>query len=208
MTLPTLLLAGGIGGLVLLVGAFALARSQLGFRRAQFIRRYVFPASVLEGLRQAYPHLDEKDAFLVARALRMFFLVHLRAGKEMIGMPSKAVDALWHAFILDTRAYHAFCRHAFGAYFHHIPADDMAPGAASEQGLWRTWRFACLEENIRPDRASRLPLLFAIDEKLRIPDGHSFSTARFTGRRRAAAGGSCGGGGYSCGGDGGGCGGS
>jgi len=37
-----------------------------------------------------------------------------------------------------------------------------------------TLRLAFLEENINPNKPTRLPLLFAIDEKLGIPDGHYY----------------------------------
>lgn len=203
LTLPILVLAGAVGvGL----SAIVFLRLQRRYRREHFIRAYVFPRAVLDGLKEAYPHLDEKDVFLAARALRMFFLVHLRAQGRTVGMPSKAVDALWHAFILDTRAYQAFCRHAFGGFFHHLPAARMDGGRRAEEALYRTWRLACLEENIRPAAPTRLPLLFAIDEKLQIPDGQRFSAASFVKRGRDQGGSGCGG--SSCSGDGGsGCGG-
>lgn len=183
--------------------ALALARAQLRYRRERFIRTSVLPRAVLDELAKAYPHLEEKDLFLVARALRMFFLLQLRAGGRMLFMPSKAVDALWHAFILDTRAYHAFCRHAFGRYFHHVPSGRMAADIQREPAVWRTWALACREENIPPAPPTRLPLLFAIDEKLRIPDGSHYSLAQFA-MRRSTGGGGCGGSGCGGSGDGGG----
>jgi hypothetical protein len=173
------------------------------YRREHYIRTYVFPRAVLDSLQETWPHLQDKDVYLVARALRQFFLVHLRAKGKLVGMPSKAADALWHAFILDTHAYHSFCNHAFGRYFHHVPAARMDPGLAADEGMRRTWFLACLEENIRPRAASRLPLLFAVDVKLAIPGAISFAPLS-PGRDGGA---SCGGG-SSCGGDGGGgCGG-
>ena len=115
-----------IAGFVVL-GAFTLTlqRSARRYKRERYIRNYVFSKGVLQALSKAYPNVAEKDTFLVARALRAFFLVHARAGGSTIGMPSKVVDALWHEFILDTRAYHDFCSQAFGAYFHHLPAARM-----------------------------------------------------------------------------------
>lgn len=179
------------------LSALVFAFLQIGYRREHSIRTYVFPRTVLDSLRETWPHLQEKDEFLVARALRQFFLVHLRARGKPVGMPSKAVDALWHAFILDTRAYHDFCRHAFGRYFHHVPAARMRTAIGADEGMRRTWYLACLEENIPPKAATRLPLLFAIDEKLRIPDAHTFVLTREGVRPEGS---SCGG--YSCGGSG------
>jgi hypothetical protein len=33
--------------------------------------------------------------------------------------PLKHLDAMWHVFILHTRAYHEFCQQYFADYFHH-----------------------------------------------------------------------------------------
>lgn len=209
-SLTLLLGALALVALVALLVAAQLARKQLRFRREHFIRASVLPRGVLDELAKTYPHLEERDLFLVGRALRTFFLLQLRAGGRTLFMPSKAVDALWHAFILDTRAYHAFCRQAFGRYFHHVPSGRMAADIQREPAVWRTWSLACREENIPPVPPTRLPLLFAIDEKLRIPEGCSYSLAQFALRRPADGGGGvasgCGGGGD--GGCGGGCGGS
>jgi hypothetical protein len=46
----------------------------------------------------------------------------------------------------------------------------------ANQGLRRVWWYACAEENINPRKPTRLPLLFAIDAKLNIPDGFRYST--------------------------------
>lgn len=201
-----MLLLGGLALAALLVAA-VLASRQLRYRREHFIRTSVLPRGVLDELAKTYPHLEERDLFLVGRALRSFFLLQLRAGGRTLFMPSKAVDALWHAFILDTRAYHAFCRQAFGRYFHHVPSGRMAADIRREPAVWRTWSLACREENIRPAPPTRLPLLFAIDEKLHIPEGCRYSLAQFALPRSAEGGGAtgCGSGDGGCGG---GCGGS
>jgi hypothetical protein len=152
--------------------------------REKFIRTYVFSRTLLEAPLKMYPFLEKRDLFLVARALRSYFLLHARA-QSVIGMPSRIVDVLWHEFILDTRAYHAFCRQAFGTYFHHLPASKATAADSSDAAMRTTWRLACLEENIDPRAATRLPLLFAIDEKLKIPDGNRY---RLTQAGDAAAG--------------------
>lgn len=36
--------------------------------------------------------------------------------------PTRKVDALWHAFILNTEAYHDFCMKVYGEMLHHVPA--------------------------------------------------------------------------------------
>lgn len=144
-------------------------------KHEHFIRTYVFPRRLFDELRTQYPGLDEDAQILITRALRMFFLAHLSAGEQVIGMPSKAADALWHEFILDTKAYTQFCQAAFGGYFHHIPATSMQKGISTHVALQRTWRLACLEENINPEVATRLPLLFTLDAKTAFPYGKTLS---------------------------------
>ena len=176
MSIAPQLLFALIAGL--LIGAAFMFRYYRMLRREQTIRSHVFPRTLLIGLRKVHPTLTEKDEFLVARALRSFFLIHVRTAPAGIGMPSRVVDDLWHEFILDTREYSAFCKQAFGAYFHHIPAAKMTPGISRDAGMRRTWRYACLEENINPRQPTRLPLLFAIDQKLSIAEGNIYSLER------------------------------
>lgn len=142
--------------------------------REKYIRRYTFSSDMFSRIRAQYPALEEKDLYLVARALRQYFLIYLRAGKKSIGMPSKVVDIMWHEFILDTRKYTVFCKKAFGGYFHHIPASKFQKGIAIANSMKLTLKLAFLEENINPANPTRLPLLFAIDEKLKIPNGNIY----------------------------------
>lgn len=142
--------------------------------RADYIRCYMFPKGLLEKLHQRRPELSLKDQQLVARALRQFFLVYLKSGYKQVSMPSQVVDDLWHEFILYTKNYDAFCRKAFGRYMHHTPAAVLGQHQRSNDGLRRTWWYACLEENINPRRATRLPLLFALDGKWNITDGFRY----------------------------------
>jgi hypothetical protein len=143
-------------------------------RREKYIREFVLPYGLFKKLEEKRPGIDPKYHPLVARALRQFFLCHLKSGKKFVSMPSQAVDDLWHEFILYTRNYQQFCKKAFGAYMHHTPAVALGRGQRDDIGLKRTWRYACLEENINPKAPSRLPLLFAIDEKLGIAEGFRY----------------------------------
>jgi hypothetical protein len=168
-----------------------------GLAREHKIRSFVFTGEMLHGLTKTYPALEHKDTQLVARALREFFLVHARAKGALIGMPSKAVDALWHEFILDTRAYAEFCKEAFGSYFHHVPAGVMNKEGGGKDAMTRTWRLACLEENINPSNPTRIPLLFALDMKLDIPGAVLYSIGSFEQSKKdkeQSGGSSCGGG--------------
>jgi hypothetical protein len=157
-----------------LLGVGYLERTRR-LEREQFIRSYIFPSSVLAALTTYHPHINENDRLRVVQALRDFFLVRLRVGDCLIGMPSRVVDDLWHQFILDTREYERFCKVAFGGFFHHLPPAANPPGKEMDEALRVTWRYACLAEGIYPRSPGRLPLLFAIDTELQIENRHSFT---------------------------------
>ena len=156
---------------VLAITLLVAAHKLRAARRADFIRAYSFPKGLIERLQKRRPGLAAKDAQLVARALRQFFLAHLKSGRRFVSMPSQMTDDLWHEFILYTRNYDEFCRRAFGRFMHHTPAVVLGADRQGNAGLRRTWWHCCKEENINPRQPTRLPLLFAIDAKLGIADG-------------------------------------
>ena len=49
------------------------------------------------------------------------------ADRQVIGMPSRAVDELWHGLILCTARYERFCDAAYGRLLHHRPEGDHGP---------------------------------------------------------------------------------
>ena len=142
--------------------------------RRQFVREARLPPFLLGKLRAAYPQLEPRDAELVLRGLRQFFMAHLRSDRKFVAMPSKVVDAAWHEFILHTEAYAQWCRFAFGRMLHHTPAEVLGHSAQRNDGLRRTWYWACKEESIDPRQPSRLPLLFALDAKFAVAGGFSY----------------------------------
>ena len=164
-----------IASVVLALIAVSMWRRQLALRREAYIRTYVLPTGLFERLRKTYPHLSLKDCQLVANALRQFFLAHLKSRREFVSMPSQVVDELWHEFILFTKNYDVFCRQAFGKFLHHTPAVELTDTSQSNAGLRRCWWYACKEDNINPAKPSRLPLLFALDTKLKIPGGFKYA---------------------------------
>jgi hypothetical protein len=149
------------------------ARRQFSARDA-FIRQYRFPRGVLFKLRQLYPALTPVQETLVADALRDYFRLCLRARRQLVSMPSRAVDALWHELILSTREYHQFCTRAFGYYLHHVPAEAMSTPTQGTVGLRRCWRLACRLEGLDPKDAGRLPRLFSVDAVLDLKDGYRY----------------------------------
>ena len=143
--------------------------------RRQFVRDAALPRFLVDRLLSAYPTLKAGDAELVLRGLRQFFMAHLRSDRKFVGMPSKVVDSAWHEFILHTRAYEAWCGSAFGALLHHTPAEAMGGNNVKRNdGLRRTWYWACKEEGINPRAPTRLPLLFALDKKFGIAGGYRY----------------------------------
>lgn len=160
---------------ILFIGLAAVWKRSRRLARTQFIRTYRFPVGLYDRLAKRRPSLARKDHELVARGLRQFFLAYLLSGRKFVSMPSQVADDLWHEFILYTREYEAFCKRGFGRFLHHTPAVVLGPDRRSNAGLRRCWWYCCLEENIHPRNATRLPLLFALDTKLGIPDGFRYA---------------------------------
>ena len=150
-------------------------RRQLTLKREAFIRSFDLPHGLFERLTKQHPGLTLKQCQLVAHGLRQFFLAHLKSGKQFVSMPSQIADDLWHEFILFTRHYDAFCQRAFGGFLHHTPAVVLASARQSNAGLRRCWWHVCREENINPKAPTRLPLLFALDAKLDVPNGFVYA---------------------------------
>ena len=159
-----------IGGIVVLL---LLSRWRLA-RREQFIRNYTLPLGLYRAVRKHRPDLADKDLQLANRALRQYFLAYLKGGFRYVSMPSRLADELWHEFILHTRDYAAFCQTAFGRTLHHVPATALGAVKKHNEGLRRCWWQCCKEEQIDPRTPTRLPLLFALDTKLRLADGFRY----------------------------------
>jgi hypothetical protein len=165
-------------GLVV-VGALAYAALRAHGRekhleRRRFIQRFVVPVHLRRKLREHYPDLGASHEELVVEALKDYFNIALAARRKLVAMPSKAVDALWHEFILSTHDYHAFCKKAFGYYLHHVPQEAMARPESASQSLKRCWKIACESEGIDPLKPPRLPRLFRVDAELNIADGYRY----------------------------------
>jgi hypothetical protein len=154
--------------------ALAILQRQRRSRRETYIDSYEFPQGVRQRVRKRYPHLTEAQLDLVMQALREYFHLCRKAGDRLLAMPSQVVDAAWHEFILFTRNYRAFCQRALGRFLHHTPTEAMAGPTQASEGIQRTWRLACLRAGIDPRGATAIPLLFAIDSQLAIPDGFNY----------------------------------
>ena len=166
------------GGVIALVAAGLVLVGSLqaweASARRQFIREASLPGFLIGKLRAAHPQLQERDAELVLRGLRQFFMAHLRSNRKFVAMPSKVVDTAWHEFILHTQGYQRWCAAAFGGLLHHSPAEVLGRDARRNDGLRRSWYWACKEESIDPRAPTRLPLLFALDAKFGVPGGFQY----------------------------------
>lgn len=216
--------------------AGAAYRKQRGKRiragRAAYIHKYTFPAELRNRLQRNHD-LTLEGSGRVLEGLRQYFLACLAAQRsplsKEVGMPSKAVDAAWHEFIVLTKQYASFCEEAFGRYLHHTPKAMMdVPASAALANTLHQLRGQALSP-AGWAMVGTVPLLFAIDRELGFKDGHVYDESAIhtlesqrqsmiassgsSGGGEASYTGSWGGGGDSggggsCGGGGGGCGGS
>ena len=169
--MSAIIVGSAVTAVLVLVAAGSLYGRWLTLRRAEFIRTFRWPPGLLKRLEKHHPGFERKDSALVSRGLRQYFLAYLMSGRRYVSMPSQVADDLWHEFILYTREYDAFCRRAFGGFLHHTPAVVLSEHRKSNEGLRRVWWYCCKYENIDPVKPSRLPLLFALDSKFKIPNG-------------------------------------
>ncbi len=168
---------GWLGTLFFIFVSASLLAAWVGSWQRMAIRESALPVLPRRRLRQEFPALTIKDADLVERGFRQFFMACSRSNGQYVAMPSRVVDAYWHAFILDTRGYAEWCDRTLGRFLHHVPAERLGSDARTNDGLRRAWFFACKDEAINPRRPSRLPLLFALDVKLGLQGGVVYSPA-------------------------------
>lgn len=161
-------------GLTLIPAGVLMRRSRLRARE-RFIEGYVFPLRLRRALGERYPHLSEQQTAHALLGLRQYFQLCRQARRQLVSMPSQAVDVLWHEFILHTRQYQQFCNQSIGRFLHHVPSEAMLSPTHAQQGIRRAWRLACARESIDPRAPQRLPLLFALDAELGIADGFCYS---------------------------------
>jgi len=117
-----------------------ISRRRRQRRNEEYIWQYQFPERIEERCRHHHPDLTREDWKLVEQGLREWFLCCAWRDGEVLGMPSRLVDDAWHEFILDSRAYTAFCEEAFGEYLHHTPEDSMStPMAGALDQTAQAW---------------------------------------------------------------------
>jgi hypothetical protein len=150
------------------------SKARAARRRQEFVATYQFPTSLGHDLSKAYPHLlSLEPAF---QGLRQWLRLPV-AAPELLGMPSRAVDLLWHEFILHTVFYKEFCSQAYGHDLHHAPERSMnfeQVQVLNGEGMARTFGMACADEGIVDPRLG-LPTLFTVDAALGLTDGQRWT---------------------------------
>src|SRR4029450_11834373 len=81
----------------------------------------------------------------------------------------------------------------FGRFLPPTPAVVLTEHRKSNEGLRRVWWYCCKYENIDPVRPSRLPLLFALDSKLKVANGFVYQPDCEALRRNGSGAAYCGG---------------
>jgi len=180
MDTDTLIGLGIIAAMVAIIGATITAHSRKTAamrKRAEFIQRYTFPAELRTRL-QSHTGLTLEQSGKVLEGLRQYFLACLAAQRKAIakevGMPSKAVDAAWHEFIVLTKEYAKFCEQAFGRYLHHTPKAMMD---TSTQAALANTLHQLRGQSLSPAgwaMVGSVPLLFALDRELGFKEGYLY----------------------------------
>lgn len=160
---------------IVCLAVYGIVRKARVLKRENLIDSFEFPASIAQKVQDKYPHLKTAEVDMVMDGLREYFHICNIAGRKMVSMPSQVVDVAWHEFILFTRLYQNFCTRCFGRFLHHTPAEAMKSPTDAQKGIKTAWRIACFRENIQPKSPNKLPLLFALDAKLNIPDGFKYA---------------------------------
>jgi hypothetical protein len=160
------------------------------------IEDFEFPAGVAQRVKVRYPHLNDVEIELTLQQLRLYFMLCLTLDSNELALPSRVVDVCWHAFILETRSYQRFCTRAFGRFLHHTPYKSNADSRTNFQDVQddetesvkislkdgaRVYQAALSMVDIVSSSSNpvssyvQVPMLFFIDQLLKIPDGYVYS---------------------------------
>lgn len=116
-------------------------------RRTQAVDGALFPAGGRQRLRLLHPQFSDDDLSLVEAAARQWSRLVAHCPMDRLSMPSVIVDRHWREF---------------------VPHTEPEPSATV---LLSTLSLAQLDEGCRP---TCLPLLFRVDEELRVPGGNRY----------------------------------
>ncbi len=140
------------------------------------------PPGLFEHWQQCAPqefHGIPRDAIFFVRAAEglMMFFDFVSHSDRPCGLPSKAADSVWHAWLTLPQAeqrglqIERFCQRHFGCEIPHLEAERM-PVPISD-ALANTLVAARIR--VRRDPAGPyLPLLFRLDHRLKMPHGFAY----------------------------------
>jgi len=94
---------------------------------------------------------SKKQAIEACQQYKNYLYLVKKYGEQYTLPPSIDVDEVWHAHILHTEEYLAFCKQVFGGFLHHHPGhtDGKAVSAESYEAIFEqhTQRFYYEEFN-------------------------------------------------------------
>ena len=179
------------GILFALCGLYDQYQTQRLFKRRLFIETYSFSVDIVEKVKCQYPHLGEGKLSRVMEGLREYFILDMEKGfLTTLSMPSQVVDVALKEFLLNvTDDELRKLRLGFGlvnatdyelrklrlGFRVYISTKITSPSAQREDGINHAWELCCKLETIDATNPARLPLLFALDAELDIPDGFRYS---------------------------------
>jgi hypothetical protein len=108
------------------------------------------------------------ESYWRASAPREYFDAVRHSGRPC-ALPSEAADAVWHAWLRwNPVSLERFCVRHFGAAVPHVERAALAGNA-----LLHTYAACCARDGVTPG-GLRLPALFGLDARLRMPRGHGY----------------------------------
>ena len=164
-----LFLLFGFGFLIIIV---VLVRSTI---QSAYLENYQFIDIVIAKFKEKHKNLTDADIELVIKGLKNYFYISSRSS-DIIILPSIVLDDLWHEFILYSKEYNSFCNEAFGRFLHHSPNDTKSFDV--DMARFLAWEESCKLEGLNPSTTSELPLIFKIDELLKIKNGLYYSVSK------------------------------
>jgi hypothetical protein len=120
--------------------------------------------------------LKDKEKKDLETAVVQFFTLCLTSKNNSVYMPSLVVDKVWHEFILDTKSYRKFCDKVFSKYLDHNPSGKSTIEAENRLKIATFKKTFEITKNIQ---YPTLPLLFAIDEQLKVRGGFKYDPIEF-----------------------------
>lgn len=144
--------------------------------RAPVALETAIPPLIFIDIEQRYPHLKNNQTAheLVSLGLQHYFYAVAMNNWQAVGVPSKLVQMAWDTFREHEQAYAVYCQQVFAELL-TTQATTSSRRYTSHDALGRTWEQACLVDGITPGLPERMPLLFALDERLGVNDGYRYT---------------------------------